>query len=84
MEIFGIPGEESRTDIGNRQHQILISRVSKVWVRPLNLKPEKTGRAETPGKAEDQSQGNFNDRNCLFLFFPGKSFPCGRILYGIF
>jgi hypothetical protein len=59
-------------------------RISKVRERHPNLKPEKSGRAESTGKAEDQGQGNFNYRDCLFLVFPGKCFPCGRIFYGIF
>ncbi len=58
--------------------------ISKVRARHPNLKPEKSGCAESTGKAEDQGQGNFNHRDCHFLFFPGNWFLCRRIFYGIF
>ncbi|MDZ7667527.1 MAG: TOBE domain-containing protein [Desulfotignum sp.] len=32
-----------------------------------NLKPEKSGYAESTGKADDQGQGNFNHREHLFV-----------------
>jgi hypothetical protein len=84
MQMCGSLGEEFLTAKENGSIKYRIRRISKVRARPPNLKTEKPGRAESTGKAEEQSQGNFKYRDCLFLFFPGKDFLCGRIFYGIF
>jgi len=82
MQMCGSLGEAFLTAKENGNIKYRFPRIVKIRARPPDLKPEKPGRAESTGKAEDQSQGDFNDRECLFI--PGKCFPCGRIFYGIF